>query len=740
MFSNNSMSMEQQRELQNRLLMLHGLQFDNVSSSATGADNPTEQENLESAQPGKFNMDTKDNTGGFLDGDTRMNNTPSTQLMDCDSDVKLEFLSASIEYPKQEPSVHDTPSPKQLDVKQFPQIQRAIRRQNSTSSLNNLPQSPSLLRPHTLREKGSHRKTKSSGTISAFGVSLRQGLPPSPLALNSESKDGEYFSTHPTTASRLHQPIAMYKESQSYNFALKQHRGHKRAMSHTVPLLPVSQASLVFENSPRLNLAIPSTVSMNPCFGHRRSFSSGMRGTPELLSPITNYGLTSSSNVSLRSTSSGPVTPGDYGYFDTNFVRKESAYFDQNDYFQAMQGKGLYSPVDPSQVQLRATMPTFIMTTTDDSNDIKTPIENFNDFIINTTMTSPQNIPPQTLNGPLNLLMMPNSEETNELKTPIEKLNNFMINDVTPPRQTIPFPTFAEPITPISSQGDFHLPLDGISPQAISMQNNTVTPLIQNFNVMNIQPNFGMQHLGTFNSNPMAMELSPESGMMDFQNGGMEYGLQPFYAAEPEIRPTDNDSDVSDASDEIIDYNEYANQFPNAIREIQPTPDEALDFSLFAKRYPNTIREIQMRVREINRDQIVDDTLYVCRWDEGKECGTKYDNMKEYVDHVGMHFGTKKSSYTCHWVGCDRNGTPFSKRCKIENHVRKHTGEKPFTCTFPNCNRNFARKDGLSAHTKTHCDVKPFVCAVDGCNREYVHSRSLRKHMKNVHPHIKVEE
>lgn len=55
------------------------------------------------------------------------------------------------------------------------------------------------------------------------------------------------------------------------------------------------------------------------------------------------------------------------------------------------------------------------------------------------------------------------------------------------------------------------------------------------------------------------------------------------------------------------------------------------------------------------------------------------------------------------------------------------SGEKPFICTWPECNRRFARSDELSRHKRTHTGEKNFTCPM--CSRSFIRSDHLAKHI-----------
>ncbi|OUM65333.1 hypothetical protein PIROE2DRAFT_27576, partial [Piromyces sp. E2] len=44
----------------------------------------------------------------------------------------------------------------------------------------------------------------------------------------------------------------------------------------------------------------------------------------------------------------------------------------------------------------------------------------------------------------------------------------------------------------------------------------------------------------------------------------------------------------------------------------------------------------------------------------------------------------------------------FDRNETVYRHIRIHSVEKPYKCSFLNCNKRFSRKDGLKHHEQLH--------------------------------------
>ncbi|PRD33705.1 UNVERIFIED_CONTAM: dar1 [Trichonephila clavipes] len=61
-------------------------------------------------------------------------------------------------------------------------------------------------------------------------------------------------------------------------------------------------------------------------------------------------------------------------------------------------------------------------------------------------------------------------------------------------------------------------------------------------------------------------------------------------------------------------------------------------------------------------------------------------------------------------------------------------GEKPYKCSWTECDWRFARSDELTRHTRKHTGDKPFKCRV--CERAFARSDHLALHMKRHQPKL----
>lgn len=81
---------------------------------------------------------------------------------------------------------------------------------------------------------------------------------------------------------------------------------------------------------------------------------------------------------------------------------------------------------------------------------------------------------------------------------------------------------------------------------------------------------------------------------------------------------------------------------------------------------------------------------------------------------------------------CDKS---FTRRALYDNHLRTHTNERPYVCSFENCEDAFKTKNDQSRHERSRHRLKRFVCGgvsphgkYWGCGKRFARSDGLLEH------------
>ena len=93
------------------------------------------------------------------------------------------------------------------------------------------------------------------------------------------------------------------------------------------------------------------------------------------------------------------------------------------------------------------------------------------------------------------------------------------------------------------------------------------------------------------------------------------------------------------------------------------------------------------------------------------------------MTHCRVH--TQEKPFKCTFKNCEKS---FKAHGHLKDHMKKHFNIRPYSCSI--CYENFSRNSTLKMHMNTHVSTKPFTCPVLDCSKKFVDKAQVKYHMK----------